>query len=591
MQRFRVNGEEEMSTDCAIALVVMGVLNGRVDPQQADCFLCRSERQALGTIDDAKQRGAQTKVPREAKKSFKFGAEQTARQLIVSTIGMEGVAAFALASNIFQFVELTTQLCVRIREISTSASGLPKELEKQAVQLSSLLGVLKGLAQHPESPTLADEVLKKCFLEAQELDSLLKGFEIEQNRGRLQHAKLALQSLRQNKDIEKLQLHLSRLVDILGLHLQIRTDSSVSEVLKEQKDHRGLLLEIRDLNIAKGKCSKQIEPIWMVPINRNPNFVGREEVLEQLENKLQGQGSEYQRIAVLHGLGGIGKSQIALEYIYRHRSPDTAVFWVHAASVAQFMDSYKRIASDYQLPGRHDPTIDILQLVRDWLDTKCRFDWFMVVDNVDERAGFLERSEHGEAKKALWNYVSHSAKGTLLYTTRSRDIGINLSPDKDPIMVQCLGFDNARALLGESLASDTPEDDLLVLFDHLDYLPPAISQAAAFMMKRRKRVADYVILVRDDSTRSQILSQKGHHHDRAERSSESVLSTWWVTFRSIKRENPRAAELLAMMSLLNRHEIPVSILQDPDEGTFGFEEAIRILEDFSLITTFSGATL
>ena len=285
------------------------------------------------------------------------------------------------------------------------------------------------------------------------------------------------------------------------------------------------------------------------------------------------------------------KSQIALEYIFRRRSPDTAVFWVHASSVARFMDSYKHIASDYQLPGRDDPTLDILQLVRDWLNTQCPFDWFMVIDNVDERAGFLEGSEQIETKKALYEYIPQSARGSILYTTRSRDIGIDLSLDKDPIMVQCLGFDDARALLGESLVAGAQRDDLLALFDHLDYLPLAISQAAAFMIKRRKGVADYLILLRDDSTRSQILSQKGHHHGRAERSSESVVSTWWVTFRSIKRENPRAAELLAMMSLLDRHEIPVSILQDPNEETFGFEEAIGLLKDFSLITTSSGATL
>ena len=255
------------------------------------------------------------------------------------------------------------------------------------------------------------------------------------------------------------------------------------------------------------------------------------------------------------------------------------------------MDSYKHIASDYQLPGRDDPTLDILQLVRDWLNTRCPFDWFMVIDNVDERAGFLEGSEQIETNKALYDYIPQSARGSILYTTRSRDIGIDLSLDKDPIMVQCLGFDDARALLGESLVADAQKDDLLALFDHLDYLPLAISQAAAFMIKRRKRVADYLILLRDGSTRSQILSQKGHHHGRAERSSESVVSTWWVTFRSIKRENPRAAELLAMMSLLDRHEIPVSMLQDPNEGIFDFEEAIGLLKDFSLRTTFSGTTL
>ena len=211
----------------------------------------------------------------------------------------------------------------------------------------------------------------------------------------------------------------------------------------------------------------------------------------------------------------------------------------------------------------------------------------MIVDSVDDRANFLERSEDSETKKALCEYVPQTTQGAILYTTRSRDIGIDLSPGKDPVMVHCLEFDEAQALLGKSLVSDTLEDDQFTLFERLDYLPLAIDQAAAYMIKRRKRVAEYLQLIQDDSTRSQVLSQKGYAHGRAERSSESIVSTWWVTFRSIKRENARAAELLAMMSLLDRHEIPVSIMQESDEGIFGFEEAIGLLEDFSLITTFS----
>lgn len=100
------------------------------------------------------------------------------------------------------------------------------------------------------------------------------------------------------------------MVSILTLQIQIRTGSFVSEVvsevLKEQKDQRHLLHGIHDLKTANGKGSEQFDPIWMVPINPNPNFVGREEVLEQLKNQLLGQSGQYQRIAVLHGLAGIG---------------------------------------------------------------------------------------------------------------------------------------------------------------------------------------------------------------------------------------------------------------------------------------------
>ena len=211
----------------------------------------------------------------------------------------------------------------------------------------------------------------------------------------------------------------------------------------------------------------------------------------------------------------------------------------------------------------------------------------MVVDNVDDRATFFEATS--ETGKALIEYIPSTAQGTIIYTTRSRDIAIELSPTNDPIAVESLSFDEAQALLSERLVRGNTKDDLFELFEALEYLPLGLSHAAAYMIKRRKNVADYLHMIKDDSTKSQLLSQKCYHHGRAERSSESVISTWWVTFRSIKRENSRAADLLAMMSLLDRHKIPLSILRDPDESSFDFEEAVNCLEAFSLITMFSHA--
>ena len=101
-------------------------------------------------------------------------------------------------------------------------------------------------------------------------------------------------------------MHLDRLVTILGLQLQIRTVSCALEGLKLQEEQRDLLQQIINSSNVNTKGSEKLKPVWMVPISRNPEFVGREEVLEQLESKLLGQSSEYQQIAVLHGLGGIG---------------------------------------------------------------------------------------------------------------------------------------------------------------------------------------------------------------------------------------------------------------------------------------------
>ena len=279
------------------------------------------------------------------------------------------------------------------------------------------------------------------------------------------------------------------------------------------------------------------------------------------------------------------KSQIALEYAYRERerTATTSVFWVHASNIARLVESYKRIASECQIPDRDDPNVDVLQLVRDWLEAKYECRWLMIVDNVDDRNMFFETFTY--AGKALREYIPQSSKGSILYTTRSRDIGMDLDLDRAPIIVPSMDPQEAQALLGQRIRDKSTESEQLELLGELVYLPLAISQAAAFMTKRRKSVADYIRLYRgSESTKIRLLGQRFNYHGREARPLESVVTTWWISFSYIKTENPRAAELLSMMSFLDQQGIPFSLLIADEEDKFDFEEAMGLLEAFSLVT-------
>ncbi|KAK4693112.1 hypothetical protein P7C71_g4225, partial [Lecanoromycetidae sp. Uapishka_2] len=202
----------------------------------------------------------------------------------------------------------------------------------------------------------------------------------------------------------------------------------------------------------KGDSSKDIDycsrVFWLVPIGRNAAFVGRYAVMDKLESKLYPIQNSVPT-AVLCGLGGVGKSQVALEYAYRmrDRSADISVFWVHASNHARFAESYKRIASEGNIPGKDDPNSDALQLVRDWLEVKYGRNFFMIVDNVDDRNMFFEDSP--STNKALREYIPQCERGTVIYTTRNRDIGIDLALDRDPIFIPPMEIQEARSLLGD----------------------------------------------------------------------------------------------------------------------------------------------
>ena len=280
------------------------------------------------------------------------------------------------------------------------------------------------------------------------------------------------------------------------------------------------------------------------------------------------------------------KSQIALEFAYRERgrSAKISVFWVHAATAARFVESYKRIASECQIPGRDDQDVDVLQLVRDWLEVKYECRWLMIVDNVDDRNMFFETFTY--AGKALREYIPQSSnKGSILYTTRNRDIGMDLALDRIPLTVPSMNAQEAMLLLGPKLRAESTETEQLELLGELVYLPLAISQATAFMEKRRKSVAEYIKLYRgSESTRIRLLGQRFNYHGREARPLESVVTTWWISFNYIKTENPRAAEILSMMSFLDQQGIPFSLLIADEEDEFDFEEAMGLLEAFSLVT-------
>lgn len=205
----------------------------------------------------------------------------------------------------------------------------------------------------------------------------------------------------------------------------------------------------------------------------------------------------------------------------------------------------------------------------------------MIIDNVDDRGFFEGLTPTG---KTLHEYVPQSRNGTIIYTTRNRDIGVDLSLERDPIFVPSMELDEARDLLGKRIRVESTKEEQLELLDALVYLPLAISQAVAYMAKRNRSVTEYMKTYREsDSTRLSLLEQRFSSHGREARPLESVVTTWWISFNHIKSENPRAAELLSMMSFMDNQNVPFTLLTRDNEQIFDFEEAMGLLEAFSLV--------
>lgn len=188
--------------------------------------------------------------------------------------------------------------------------------------------------------------------------------------------------------------------------------------------------------------------------------------------------------------------------------------------------------------------------------------------------------------KALAEYVPQSSKGTVLYTSRNRDVVVDLLLSKDPIEVGSMSSSEAHKLLNADVRRMSKKEDLSTLIDKLDYLPLAITQAVAFMTKRRKSASQYLDLFnKSDSIKARLLAHEFSDHGREARSRESLAKSWMISFDHIKTEHPRATDLLSLMSFYDRQSIPALLLVDEseDENELDFEEAIGVLIAFSFI--------
>ncbi|KAL1603800.1 hypothetical protein SLS60_005391 [Paraconiothyrium brasiliense] len=164
-----------------------------------------------------------------------------------------------------------------------------------------------------------------------------------------------------------------------------------------------------------------------LPFTRNELFVGRESQLQAIEETIVSRDT-HQRMAI-YGLGGCGKSALALEFAYRAlaTNPRHEIFWVSAMSQESVGLAFREIAVRLKIPGINDDNANLKKLVREALSSKTSNDWLMIVDNADDPRILLESDSEDPKSIPLIDYVPRSNKGAILFTTRSREAAAELS--------------------------------------------------------------------------------------------------------------------------------------------------------------------
>ncbi|RAR04073.1 TPR-like protein [Stemphylium lycopersici] len=308
-------------------------------------------------------------------------------------------------------------------------------------------------------------------------------------------------------------------------------------------------------------------PSIVIPFARDADFVERGTTLDQLQQRCAAPDAR----AALIGLGGVGKSQLAIEHAYRtrKRSPETWVFWVHASNEARFEQSFRDIADCVKIFGRQDPQANVFKLVHDWL-RECKQKWLLVLDNVDDARFLVEKpaTQLKTASQPLREFLPHCERGSILVTARNKEAALKLVEPRDIVGVEPMDEAQALALFKKKLEAHEDNSNISELAAALEYMPLAIVQAAAYISQRAPRhsVSKYLEEFRkSERKRLSLLSYDDGQLYRDWEAKNSIIVTWQISFEYIQQTQSSAADLLSLMSFFDRQGILVDLLRPRTE--------------------------
>jgi len=326
-----------------------------------------------------------------------------------------------------------------------------------------------------------------------------------------------------------------------------------------------------------------VSRINTIPNMRNPFFIGRENLLAALHERLSAtRAAALTQAQALYGLGGIGKTQTATEYAFRYSDEYTHLLWMHAATRETLMADILTLAERLDLPEKNQQDQPrVMEAVKRWLAE--HEGWLLIMDNADDlpmAREFLPGNHHGH----------------IIFTTRAQASGAIAAS----IEVERLSLHDGTLLLlrwTKRLAIDAPLDRASAneraaaerIVQEMDGLPLAIVQTGAYIEETGCTLEDYLRLYQ--THRKELLARRSRYSLDYP---ETVAGTWALSFEKIEQENPAAADVLRLCAYLAPDAIPEELLTRgagalsdfPGAAVrdlFKLNEALEVLRRYSLV--------
>ena len=310
-----------------------------------------------------------------------------------------------------------------------------------------------------------------------------------------------------------------------------------SPAVKADRIEGGVHIEYHS-SIESPKAGKPPGKISNFPQPHNRNFTGRESLLNDLHEALaSGKYAAFTQTQAITGLGGVGKTQLALEYAYRHKGDYNILWWVRSEEPATLGDDYRELAAELNLPPIEDPR-EVVKAVRTWLEQNG--DWLLVFDNAQR---FVD----------LKDYLPKASGGHVIITSRNQSWGNVAEMLSVDVFTPKESVEFLRKRTGQK-----DDEAAKALAEALGNLPLALEQAGAYIKETGITTAAYLTLF-----------QKRHEEllDRCKPSEypDTVATTWDLSFKKAREEVPVSSDLLNLSSFLAPDEIPKSLLVEGSE--------------------------
>ena len=327
-------------------------------------------------------------------------------------------------------------------------------------------------------------------------------------------------------------------------------------------DHAAI--DARTVALAAGAIPRPDQVSITTPVHNLPRpaarvFEGREAALGLLAGALASVGSAVVTQAI-YGLGGVGKSELALHHAHGHRDDYQLMWWITAADANQVQAGLAALAA------RLCPEIAVAGTTADtggwavgWLQAHDR--WLLVLDNVDDP---------GDVQPLLGQLTS----GHIVLTTR-RDV--DWQQLAVPVWLEVLDPGPAAAVITARTGQATPDDrQAAAVAAELGYLPLALDQAAAYITQTRLTPGGYLAKLRQHPARTYAARGAGD-------AQRTVALLWDITIEAIRGQDPGAVRLLWVLAHYAPDSIPRIIVGGADPGE-DIDAQLSLLASYSMIT-------